>query len=341
VYISGYRTLRSLSKEGGFTVKPVLRRGVPFFLWGIRRRYVLMLGMAACLAAVWLSGLFIWQIEVTGNNTVPSDEILANLRRLGVGVGTGVFSVDRDDIQNRMLMAIPELSWITVNTYGSRANVIVREKIEKPEIYNKKVPAEVYAGKTGIITDIKVAAGTPLCKAGDTVVKGDTVISSVVDSTASGQREVRADGEVWVQTFYEMSAEIPLQYWEKQYTGRESTHTSLVLGEKRGKLYFSGGNPYSLYDKITTYEKIKLPGGSELPVTVLKETFSEYEPVLVTLSEDRAEDMLRARLLSLLCEEIGSGTILGERYEASVSDDVMRVTLYAQCVEEVARTREK
>lgn len=341
VYIQGYRRLREISRKSGlFNIKIEKRKGVPFLLWRIRKRYVLIFGLILCFAALITSSFFVWQIDIEGNEKVSSSEILAAMRKYGVSIGTCTLTIQNDYISNKVLLEIPELSWMTINTHGSRARVIVREKRPIPEIIDYTVPTSVYSSKAGIITKIIVLRGTPQVTVGDTVFEGDLLVSSQVGSVASGDRYVRADAEIWARTWYNMSESMPLSCTRKQYTGSETTRVAIILGKKRINLYFSGGNPYEDYDKITLYDNITAFDGSALPVTVVKETFTEYEEVSAMITAESAGKVLEARLTERLNAEIGDGSVESVNFEYSVENGVLTVTMSAECVEEITTLRE-
>lgn len=70
---------------------------------------------------------FVFFYDVVGNETVPEAQILRELQNLGVGFGTyGPSHVRR--AENRMLLQIPKLQWLTVQQSGMRACVVVRER---------------------------------------------------------------------------------------------------------------------------------------------------------------------------------------------------------------------
>lgn len=338
VSIGGYRKLREVSRKTGiFTVKPVERHGVPFLLWRVRKRYALLAGLILCLGAVWFSSFFIWQIDVEGNETVPTWQILSCLKKLGVDIGSSTLSISQARLSNEMLLMIPELSWITLNTHGSRLEVLVREETPKPELIDESVQTEVYAGKAGIITDITVNQGVAQVSEGDTVAQGDMLIAGEIIGFR-GAIPVRADGEIWARTWYELTLEMPLETVEKRYTGESTTRTAIIIGGKRLNLYFSSGNPYAFYDKITTYDQATL-GDAVLPFTVVKDTYQEYEPVSVTLAQDTAQRILSARLLWILEQQIGEGTVVSTEYQSAENNGVLQVTLRAECTEQIGESR--
>ena len=66
-----------------------------------------------------LSSLFIWEINVEGNEKLTTGEILRALEECGVKTGTFWPGLDTDEIRCRMLLRLPELGWMTVNVHGS------------------------------------------------------------------------------------------------------------------------------------------------------------------------------------------------------------------------------
>ncbi len=334
VYIPGYLKLREVAeKTGAFTVRVLGRRGAPFFLWRIRRRYVLFAGLIACLAAVAYTSFFVWQIDVVGNEKVPSAAILSALRDAGVDIGVNALKVSQERVSNRVLLEMPELSFISLNTHGCRLEVVVREARERPELFDPAVPTSVFAGKAGIITDMEVLEGWATVAPGDTVGVGDELISSFVP--VGNGRNVHAEGRVTARTWYELTLSTPLETVKKRYTGETRRRTAIIFGGKRLNLYFSGGNPYGCYDKITEYETLTLPGGTVLPVTVVRETYDEYERVSEALTAEDAERLLRSRLMYLLEREIGEGSVTDTRFESREEGGLLYVTLRAECLEEI------
>ncbi len=338
VSLPSYVKLRQVARDSGtFTVKIVGRRGAPFFLWRLRRRYALLAGLALCVALIGLSSIFVWQIDVTGNETVPSSEILAALKNEGVDIGTCVLNIAESQIANRMLLRIPELSFIALNNHGSRIEVLVREKRPVPELYDPDTPTGVFARKAGIITGITALEGWKTVNEGDAVDVGDELISSYVPLGTGAL--THAQGRILARTWYELSLKMPLEARRKVYTGENSTRYSLILGGKRINLYFMGGNPYAGCDKITTYDKLTLPGGAVLPVTLVRDRFDEYTTEYAVMDREDAVRILSARLMEMLEAEIGDGWIVSSETESRSENGLVTVTLRAECVEEIGQER--
>ena len=102
---------------------------------------------------------FVLTIDVTGNETVPTARILSQLRLEGVRPGVYGPGLDRKAIAQRALRELEELSWMSINLYGTRLEVVVREAVESPEIVDDEGFYDVVSEADGIITQVEPLAG--------------------------------------------------------------------------------------------------------------------------------------------------------------------------------------
>ncbi len=323
---SGLRKLRELEKRGLLSLSVKESFGIPYFFKGLRRRYALFLGLLLSVGAVWTSSFYIWQIEVRGNREIPTAVILSALREEGVRPGASAFSVDNRMLENRLVLKIPKLAWITVNVRGSTAWVIVREKTDKPV---RKEKSELRAKRGGVVVKVVVTRGTATVQKGDTVAEGQLLCESF-------PWENRAEARVTARTWYELSEAIPVSCVKKEYTGAEKGRSAAVFGEKRINFCFTGGNPYACCDKITENKRLSFLDRGLLPTSVLRESFYEWRPMAAELSEREAEAILKARLISRLNGMIGSGSVTDTGFELRREDGLYVLTLRAECLEEIA-----
>ena len=288
------------------------------------------------------------QREVSGNERVPTAIILSELRRQGVRPGVFAPGVDEGTVAQRVLLELEELSWMAVNLNGTRANVLVRERAEKPELEDARKPADVVAGATGILLHLETWQGKPLFKEGDTVVEGDVVISGWMpieppqysQITDLGGRSVRAEGRVEARTGRRLTAAIPIQTLIKSPTGREQTRFSLCFFGKRLNFYRNSGIPFAEYDKIIQIRTRALPGGVELPINLIRETVRETELFSAEIHREGGTAMLEGRLREILAALIGEGETVSCRVESVEEEGLWKVSLLAECREEIGRTVE-
>jgi len=335
-----YRKLGPLLGNLGAQMGQLKWAGAPVYLRRFRGRYVLLAGLIATLAATWIMSLYIWDIRIEGNENIPAAVILHALDDAGVGIGTFGPSIDAEFLRHRMLLELADLSWITVNINGSRATVIVRERVHPPTMFPEGVATAVYATRSGIVDQVLVWDGMPLVAVGDTVVMGQDLVSGRMESLAQGTRFVRADAEIFARTWHALSMSMPLEFVEKVYTGEVSTKRILFFGRNRINLFFDSGISHITYDKIVNQSDFVLPGGIVLPIRLERRTYTVYEAVVTRLDETTAALFLQARLLEQLRERIGPhGQVLSTEFEVEVGNGIVTVHLRAECREQIASVR--
>ncbi len=324
----------------GCEIKVVRKSGFAHFIYGLRHRWVLLAGLFLCFALVSLLSLFVWEIEVTGNERVPTSEILTALGNHGVRIGMFSLAIDQQDLRSRVLYELKDLSWITVNIVGAKAEVIVRERVKKPEMIDVSKPSNVVASKSGVIVKMNVFQGQPLAAVGQTVSKGDVLVGSEMQSLNSGLRRVHAMGEVFARTWYEFSCEMPLEYTSKSYTGKKTKNTTVFFLGRFVNLYFNTGFSDTFCDKIIKTSKVELPGGLLLPVTLSSSEYRWYEPVQARMEKGEAESILKRRLEERLDEMIGDGKKVSVLFESREDNGIVQVTIRAECLEQIGQIQE-
>ena len=342
-----WKRLRALARRAMCELTMLRSDGLPAAALRMRRRYVFLAGGALCLLTLCVLSRFVLVVEVTGNERVAGAVILAELERQGVRPGAYIPSLDVKAIANRALMELDELSFLAVNLNGCRAEVVVREAEAPPELLDQDTPADVTAAAAGIVLDVQATAGQALVEEGDTVVEGDVLITGFIDlpepaysETDAGIYVVHASGTVTARTWRTLRAVLPLTAAVKEHTGESVTLWSVRLLGRRVNFYQNSGISYDRYDKIIQTDVLTLPGGWELPFSVTRETARAYTLRERDLDRDAAitllEDGLRRELDGILAGTDGECVRLD--YTAAVEDDMLTVTLLAECVEQIGRT---
>lgn len=339
-----WRRLQALAEGMGCQLDAVQRRGVPYFLWRFRRRYGLLVGLALCLVCFAVGSRTILTFDVSGNETVSAQEILGQLRLCGVSVGTYGPGIPIRTVENQMMQALGQLSFFSLNIHGTRAEILVREGEEHPNLRPENVPANVIAAASGQITHIEPWAGDAKVQVGDGVAAGDLLISGAMEMDTANplqlehpRRLVHAEGKVLASTRRTLTACLDLTAQTKHYTGEETTHYTLSLLGKRVKFFRNSGISYANYDTITESTSWFPPLGDSLPIVWEKEVCRAYTLAECPLDAAAGEAMLQTQLRKALEEELGQGEILTTRYETTREGDRLFVTVTAHCFEDIAK----
>ena len=341
------RRLEELARRCGCELTERGRRGAAVVAEGIvRQRWGFLLGLAICLLAVsWLSR-FLLVIEVSGNETVPTAVILSQLQRVGVRPGAYGPAIAQREAANAALLGLPELSYMAINIYGTRAEVIVREADRMPELLDEDAPADIIAASDGIIEDIHAEAGRAMFADGDIVARGEVLISGTLDLREPvgspvdlGYLVVHAAGDVTARTWRTLEETVPLAAQVKEYTGEESRGYRLKILWFEMDFFENSSISQERYDKITETAELVLFDRS-LPASLTTVTRRGYtlreEPLDREEAAARLEEVLLTRLAELMAE--GDGEVLQTDFVVREEVGRLTVTLLAECREQIGRT---
>lgn len=338
---SAYEDLLNVIGESGITITDVKRHGVPhvFNLYG--RRWGIWGGILLTVVMLAASDEFVWRIEVYGNDRVSEKEIEDSLAELGFELGTYIKDVDFDVLHNRFLAASENIAWISVNMHGNVAYAEVREYLPS-ELDKKDGAANIVAAKDGIITQVSVFDGKREAVIGESVKKGQLLISGVVEYEGAETHYVYAKGEVYAECNRAIHIEIPLN---REITKKKASKTVC-----RGVKFFSkeiffdrkGRIEADLCDTITMYKDVTAFNGTVLPIGLVtvkclesetvNETYTPEEAAAIAYAEYKKEFIEKTYGVTLLSYDVDSG--LNSDASAYIIDCTLNV------IENIAQTKE-
>ena len=310
--------------------------GLPALWRKARRRLTLLIPLAAAALVLAWSLTRVWEITITGNETIPDGVIMQALAACGVEIGADWTSFSPDAIRNGVILRVPEIRWMTVKMTGCHAEVIVREKRTYIEPVDEDELVNIVADKAGFITAVYAKRGTAVAEAGRVCLPGDVLIGGWETGRFYVQGAVRAIGYVTARTWYDITAAAPDTVYVKRQTGETTTRYSLILGKIRVNLYPDDSICPEGCDKITTVSPLARAGVFTLPVAIERTVISAYETEPQPAAELREE--LEALLMAELEGRIGEdGEIVSCEFTASAADGMLYVTLRAECEERIGK----
>ena len=328
--------LREVLTRTDAVLTVVRTEGAPEVWRQYRRRYVLLAAAVVLAAVLALGSTHIWDFQVTGNDTVPTETILRTLEKYGVALGARS-RIDQEALRNQVLLELPDVVWLTVNMRGCTAHVQVVERQRPPHLYTDGEITNVVAARDGLVTKIQALDGQAQVMAGTTVTAGQVLISGVVDSDQRGYRLLHGMGQVWARTWYELSVSVPLTVQEKGQETGAVTRLAVDIGRNRIKIYGKGSMTGPDCDKMTVYHQARLPFGLTLPVTLVTERTVRYaageaeRPMADARAE--GETQLMAQLEAALAPS--QGQLLDHSFDAVRQGKWLVVTLRAECEEQI------
>lgn len=308
VSFAGFKMLRPVARKTHTKVKIIKKHGLPYIVHKYRKRHFFIAGILASILFILVMSQFVWSIEITGNEAVDTVVIENTLKNIGLKVGAFKGRLDPLDLKNMALLELNDLSWLWVDIKGSKATVHVQEKKKAPEIIPKDDPCDIIAIRDGVIKIVNAKSGQAVVKPGDTVTKGQVLISGIIQSEKVGIRHAHSTGEVYARTWYERAVTIPLTKEIREPTGRKKYRHSINYFGKYINFFINSGIGYDNYDKISRETPIYTKGNKKI---IWKTDI--YSEVLVSnseITEDEATLKAKEELTASIMENVTEGAQL-------------------------------
>lgn len=269
----GFFRIHEMARKTGLRVKIVRKKGWPFLWRNVNRRKGFLIGAALFIAALLYLSTFIFFIKVEGFAGEERNRLLDALARRGLkpGVLRRDIIMKKNLIEREIMIDTPAAVWLGITIRG----VVAEVKVVKRKTAPQKIKAcDIVAASDGLISRLITIRGIPVVKEGDSVAKGDLLISGTIwhNDPESGQitaLEVPAGGIVEAKVWYDLSSIQPKIIWKPLFYKSQYTEYKLrwghylwtlaSFGKKMGSNYyffrgrkriFQGRNPAAVVELI-------------------------------------------------------------------------------------------
>ncbi len=282
-------------------------------IFGILKRYKTRYGI---IAAVFLS-LFlcifsssrVWDIRIQGSLSGREGEILKELSSFGVAPGAPFSKIDKALVEAEMLSASENVSWININQRGVVLYVEVIDKIDHEENAQKSGFANVVAECDAVIEEITVKSGVAVVKAGQTVKKGEILISGVIPGELGGGF-CYAEGSVIGRFSDKLSVEVASSEVKKYETERKKTKTKLNFFDFSFnflKIYSKSEEECDIIKEKRDFHTFL---GKKIPISIEREFQVFYGEREVLYTKDEMINLALAKMRESLNENLKDKNLL-------------------------------
>lgn len=285
------------------------KKGMPQILKKYRLRAGAFLGIAIFTAMIWMSGSYVWRIEVTGNETVPTGEVIKQLKENGFCEGDYIPYINEQVICSRIIEKSNDIAWISINYKGNIANVEIIELSRAEKEKASKSGTNLVAGQDALIESVDVTNGNPLIKKGQTVAKGDLLVSGVIDGL-NETAFVNAEGKIMGMVTSTIDITANYKQTQKKIKNKKTSQISIIFFTKEINIFKYGGNLPPECDTIYNKEQIYLFGRLRLPVFIVKKENVEYQNEVTVINEKEAAKLAKSRLNDNLALDLREGELL-------------------------------
>lgn len=309
ISVRDFFLLRRITSKSGVRIHILRKYGLPFIVRRYKNRFGIPVGAALFFSLLaFLSG-FVWSVEVSGNKSAEDTEIIGLCGKIGIYVGLPKSKIHPKNAKQMLLLETDRLSWASFNIEGCRLTVEVTETGEMP---NDRTPSNLKATADGIITRLDITSGNCLVKLGDTVTKGELLVSGITEHTGSTEF-MSSSGSVYALTEKEITVSA---FYKKK--------SVFKTGKKRKKRVFSFfgfdiplylGHENGSFEESLEIKKLSLLG-AELPIKIYTKVFEYTEEKTVILSENELKKELESEFeKTIKLENIGDYTVKNREFD--------------------------
>ena len=315
------------------------QKGVPYLLKKYSKRKSFLITLLILVIMSIALSKFVWNIEVTGNTTVNSEDIIKIVNDEGIKKGTLKSKVKIEKIVNKIRLLREDISWVGIEIKGTNVIISIVEAEKKPEIVDENDFSNIVASKDGVITKAYAQNGSLMVKEGDEVKKGDILISGTIEEKYADKYYVNAIGEVKAKVLYSKTARVSKNEIKRDRTGKKNTKFAIKINNFKINL-FKTLSKFKNYDTIYTNKKIKILPNFYLPIEICKYTNYEVNLNSVEHSEDEAKQIGEKQAKEELSKLIEDKEISNTYTEIEDLGDYYNIKVTYEVIEEIG-TKEK
>ncbi len=302
--------------------KVELQRSAPLglggFLYRNKKRYGAISALILVFVLSVLSSLLVWDVRVVDARDDLGEAVISELREAGFSIGSPWNKKSLSRIQAKLLSSSDKVSWLNINRRGSVAYISVLENEAKEEPEEKIGYSNLIAKTDAIIEEITVIHGEAAVKVGDSVKKGDLLISGVLPTEAGGGF-CYAEGIVKGRVSDTASVNVSREEVQKYVESSVLCDLQLNIFNFSAKIYKCYRNLPGECVIIEKKDELSLFGKS-LPFGMTKVYATVYGEKTVPLSDEEITSRALVLMQETLAERLASATLIKIRTSAEFTD---------------------
>ncbi len=321
ISVRGFFALKPLLKKTGTRAAVLQKYGLPFFMSKMQKRKVFVAGLLGCLLFWVIMAGYIWNIEIEGNYVLTEDVLMDYLDEKGVHVAMKKSRLQIEGLEKALREDHDIITWTSVQVKGTTLLIHIKEN-EMPDYEQNMQQAQedgidLIATRSGTVSYIITRSGVPQVALGDTVEKGDVLVSGAVpvyneDTTVRKYQFVQSDADILLRYTESLSVKRDILYDEKLYSGRQKEMITLGVNDKEWDIRF-GKVPYEQYDISGEKKQVRLLDRLYLPFFYGRKTIQEYEIVRKKHTADEMNNIMQEEWRKIIASLDEKGVQITEK----------------------------
>ena len=340
--IRGFKELKNIVNKVGCRIEINEKRGIPFLLYKLKKRKMLVVGFILFWMTIFLLSSTIWKIEILGNEQTPKEEIISLLKDNNISTGKIKFRIDKEAVKSVLINNYDYLSFISVNIKGSKLTIEIKEQDLPPEKVDKSYPCDIVAKKKGVIIKIIPKNGKAIVEKGAVVNEGDMLITGMLINEGRDEHIlVHAEGEVLALTRYSSIVKEPIIKNEEKYTGKIYKQKGIKIKNKgitfiKGDIPFSNYREFVIEKSLINLDKYNI----DFPIKIIEYEYKEVETKEIKQNIDFIKKSNQIEATQEINKQLPEGVqIQSKNIRHQIDENTLTTQVIIETIEDIGRIR--
>lgn len=332
---SDFKRVREVTSKSGTKIKIIRRKGLPFLLLRYRKRKLFAVGILVFILLLFFLTSLIWTVRVDGIQKTDLIAFNRILKENGVKKWAWSYGVDEEKLKFELMQQLDTVSWVGITIKGTEVSIIVKEREQSPQMLPADQPCHLVARRDGVVELLLVKEGETVVKIGETVTKGQLLVSALKGLDVQTPVPVHAFGEVIARTWTKKELVQPLVLKKKELTGQEKSRYGVKISKFFINFFRNTGN---LYPECDTIEETLWKAGE---FALVKRTLREVKLTEQTMNEAEAIQFAEETMRKELADSFPQGTELVSVQSKVIASDEKKITVECmfECLENIAEQK--
>ena len=296
--------------------------GVQYFFRNLFFRVGLISACIISLIFLFISQMFVFKIEIYGNDKLSKTEIISELEKLGVNSFTPKSSLNLSMLESELLENMPEISLVSIITKGNSLILNLQEKVINDEYQNVGNFEALKATASGRIKSINLKQGTLKVKVGDIVKEGDILVEPYIIDSSGEKRSVKAEAEILAEIWF-----------EARITHYDSSMKTIKTGNKivKDNIFFLN-LPIYVDKKEVTFTEYEVSkniinlSNFLIPIKIERITYEEITTIKEEIPFEDVKDELILEAKNLALEKAKNNSVVDEYHTVTSNAGVTSIS---------------
>lgn len=318
VSLKGFRLIRPIVKKTKTKVVLLERVGLPFFVSKIWKKKIFLIGLMVTIFLCIYSSALVWRIQISGNESIKSAEILNFLAEHSIETGVKRKEIQVEALEDALRKKFDIVTWVNIRVKGITLTIDMKENEYMDKDYNswesnpdgqanlsQTASFDLLACTEGEIEYIIVRSGVPKVKIGDLVTLNQVLVEGKVpiyneDGTIKDYLYVEADADIGIKHKMTKIFRLPFGYYKKKYTGEEVKGMSFTWKDLNWTL--SPKIKFKNYDIFTPNPHKSIFNKLHLPKVFNQIIYKEYEKIPLEYNLTEVRTLMDEKLYEFLAQ---------------------------------------